>query len=66
MNVLEPAHYVAPGRMHMTCDCGLCNKRFYVDGEELRIEEEIEVKCPYCKRRMLVQHVEYAVAMVIE
>lgn len=66
MKVLKPAHYITAGRMHMTCECDSCAERFYVDAEELRVEGEIEVKCPYCKRMLLVQHVEYAVAVTQE
>lgn len=66
MNVLKPAHTIGAGRAAEPCACDSCGERFIVDREELRVDGELEVTCPYCNRKMLVQHVEYAVAMVIE
>jgi NAD-dependent SIR2 family protein deacetylase len=50
----------------MDCSCDFCGKRFYVNAVKLRKEAEIELRCPYCERKMLIQHVEYACGMVIE
>lgn len=53
-------------RIRMTCACDSCAEAFNVDYETLRKDGELEVKCPACKRKMLVQYVEYASVMVIE
>ena len=60
------AHFIAPARERMDTACDSCGERFYVDAQELREAGEIEVKCPYCKRAALIQHVEYACCMTIE
>lgn len=51
-------------RMDTVCDA--CSERFYVSAVKLRFESELELVCPYCKKKLLVQHIEYAVAMVQE
>ena len=50
----------------MDACCDSCGERFMLDAQELRLEGELELTCPYCNRRMLVQHVEYACCMSIE
>lgn len=53
-------------RLRIGCACDSCSRRFNVDFEDMRRDGEMEVNCPYCKRKMLVQHVEYVVAMIVE
>lgn len=60
------AHFIPPTCERIACDCAACDKRFCVNAELLRIEEEIETRCPHCKNKMLIQHVEYAVAILNE
>lgn len=50
--------------MDTTCDG--CGERFLLDAQALRAASELELTCPYCQRALLVQHVEYAVAMLTE
>jgi predicted Zn finger-like uncharacterized protein len=50
----------------MFVECDECGERFGVNAEKLRRDGELDLKCPYCKLKLLVQHVEYAVSMTQE
>lgn len=63
---IKDAHEIDnANRVRIDCDCDSCAETFNVDYEVLRRDGEIEVCCPYCHRRVLVQYVEYATAMVL-